>query len=326
MPPPPGAGSKKKKKGRAPKHQNSFAFRHNPGSKKTEKILTSPNVGLCRRCYDKIEWRKKYRKYKPRTQPGKCNLCFQKNILAAYHTICTKCVASDRAVAAMVKRQGGGDDAGGDSGVASTAAAASTSSSSECQPVVGIPENNDESAPNGEGGDEGKGLGESEPVAKNEATNPVTQSRRRIRVCAVCAAEPSMSKYSNASAEDDDIIEKIRDLEDSLESGADKDDGHKLTLREAKGVERKIEKLQSELKERRKKRNADDEEREEGGDDADNAHGDRSGEDDSGDDQDSTEGEQADAYDVVDDPFLLATRGKALVGEEYQKMLLAREH
>jgi len=62
MPPPPPGGTKKKKKGRPPKHQNSFAFRHNPKSKKTDKILASPNVGVCRRCYDKIEWRKKYRK------------------------------------------------------------------------------------------------------------------------------------------------------------------------------------------------------------------------------------------------------------------------
>ena len=60
--PPQAAGTKKKKKGRAPKHQNSFAFIHNPKSKKTDKILASPNVGVCKRCYDKIEWRKKYRK------------------------------------------------------------------------------------------------------------------------------------------------------------------------------------------------------------------------------------------------------------------------
>ena len=61
MPGPPN-NTKKKKKGRAPKHQNTFAFKHNPKSKKTEKILSSPNVGVCKRCYDKIEWRKKYRK------------------------------------------------------------------------------------------------------------------------------------------------------------------------------------------------------------------------------------------------------------------------
>jgi hypothetical protein len=66
MPPPPppriGDPNKKKKKGRAPAHQNGFAFRHNPKSKKTEKILASPNVGVCVKCRDKIEWRKRYRK------------------------------------------------------------------------------------------------------------------------------------------------------------------------------------------------------------------------------------------------------------------------
>lgn len=60
--PPNNNNTKKKKKGRAPKHQNTYAFQHNPKSKKTDKILSSPNVGVCKRCYDKIEWRKKYRK------------------------------------------------------------------------------------------------------------------------------------------------------------------------------------------------------------------------------------------------------------------------
>lgn len=80
-----------KSKGRAPAHQNRFAFRHNPKSKKTDKILSSPNVGVCKRCHEKIEWRKKYRKYKPRTQLGKCNMCQKRNIKAAYHTICGDC-------------------------------------------------------------------------------------------------------------------------------------------------------------------------------------------------------------------------------------------
>ena len=83
--------TKKKKKGHAPAHQNTFAFKHNPKSKKTQKILESPNIHVCRRCHDKIEWRKQYRKYKPRTQPGKCNGCQKRNVLAAYHTICGSC-------------------------------------------------------------------------------------------------------------------------------------------------------------------------------------------------------------------------------------------
>jgi hypothetical protein len=82
---------KKKKKGHAPAHQNTFAFKHNIKSKVTDKILASPNVHVCRRCHDKIEWRKKYRKYKPLTQPATCNGCKKRNVLAAYHTVCESC-------------------------------------------------------------------------------------------------------------------------------------------------------------------------------------------------------------------------------------------
>merc|ERR1712232_1225726 len=52
---------------------------------------------------------KKYRKYKPRTQPGKCNVCGQKNIMAAYHTICTKCAGSEKEIMAMLERYLGSD-------------------------------------------------------------------------------------------------------------------------------------------------------------------------------------------------------------------------
>jgi len=85
---------KKKKKGRAPAHQNTFAFKHNPKSKKTAAILEAPIEGVCRRCHDKLEWRKRYRKYKPLSQPSKCNLCEKRNVLAAYHTICVSCAQS----------------------------------------------------------------------------------------------------------------------------------------------------------------------------------------------------------------------------------------
>ena len=89
---------KKKKKGHAPAHQNKFAYKHNPKSKTTDKILSSPNVHVCRRCYEKIEWRKQYRKYKPLTQPSRCNGCQKRNVLAAYHTICESCTrASSKA-------------------------------------------------------------------------------------------------------------------------------------------------------------------------------------------------------------------------------------
>jgi hypothetical protein len=92
------AGQKKNKKGRAPAHQNAFAFAHNPKSKTTDKILSYPIFHVCQRCHDKLEWRKQYRKYKPRTQPGTCNGCKRRNVKAAYHTICESCtITSEKA-------------------------------------------------------------------------------------------------------------------------------------------------------------------------------------------------------------------------------------
>lgn len=93
----------KKKKGRAPRHQNKFAFAHNPASKKTEKITSMPNIHVCQRCCDKLEWRKKYRKYKPRSQFGTCNGCKNKNVKAAYHTICTKCTRDSVKAKELIK-------------------------------------------------------------------------------------------------------------------------------------------------------------------------------------------------------------------------------
>eukprot|EP01080_Neovahlkampfia_damariscottae_P000705 gene705-8957_t len=81
------SGAKKQ----GPKHKNTFAFSHNKGSKKSKQIAVLPNVGLCKKCYEIIEWRKKYRKYKPLTQPRKCNLCAQKTVKLAYHIICDPC-------------------------------------------------------------------------------------------------------------------------------------------------------------------------------------------------------------------------------------------
>jgi hypothetical protein len=97
--------SKKKKKGHNPRHQNTFAFVHNPKSKMTAKILASPNINVCRRCHDKIEWRKQYRKYKPRTQPGRCNGCQKKNVRTAYHTICESCTTKSASAKAIIEEK-----------------------------------------------------------------------------------------------------------------------------------------------------------------------------------------------------------------------------
>ena len=80
-----------------PAHQNSYAFRHNPRSRKTEQIKRIPNHSLCQRCHDIIEWRKRYRKYKPLTEPAKCAQCKLPRVHFAYHTLCPHC-ATQRGV------------------------------------------------------------------------------------------------------------------------------------------------------------------------------------------------------------------------------------
>ncbi|KAH9604248.1 hypothetical protein KSS87_009451 [Heliosperma pusillum] len=60
-----------------PKHQNKFAWKPNLGIKINE---TEPGGrfrplaeigGVCQRCKDQIEWKRKYGKYKPLTEPAK---------------------------------------------------------------------------------------------------------------------------------------------------------------------------------------------------------------------------------------------------------------
>lgn len=78
-------------KPRRPAHQNKFAFFHNPHSSLTKKIAGIHHVGLCPRCNAQIEWRKKYRKYKPLKEPGRCRGCQEKKVTRAYHTLCSDC-------------------------------------------------------------------------------------------------------------------------------------------------------------------------------------------------------------------------------------------
>eukprot|EP00792_Barthelona_sp_PAP020_P014055 TRINITY_DN9675_c0_g1_i1.p1 TRINITY_DN9675_c0_g1~~TRINITY_DN9675_c0_g1_i1.p1 ORF type:complete len:159 (-),score=32.71 TRINITY_DN9675_c0_g1_i1:60-536(-) len=75
-------------------HQNAYKFKHNKNSKLTQQILSFPNKGVCQRCYEQIEWRKTYRKYKPRTVPGKCVNCSLKNVRYAYHSLCENCAVT----------------------------------------------------------------------------------------------------------------------------------------------------------------------------------------------------------------------------------------
>jgi Uncharacterized conserved protein (DUF2039) len=326
---------------RKPAHQNSFAFRHNPNSKKTIKILNSPNEHVCRRCHDKIEWRKQYRKYKPLTKPTKCNWCLQPFVVkAAYHTICIPCTTNSPRAKVLLdqwnKARRGQDAANGDMKTVENVtdehdAESENDSSEDCghqanlstlslvdateveasgdRSVTDDPDSHGHSALGNasvdEDDDENQAAVDSSKRDNDEETLGAKSSYRRCkRVCAMCAKEPALP------ADDDD-----EDGKDFIPT--DKP----LRLRQLKSLERQKLKL-SKKKSSRSRRNEpqENDECEDDEDDADSAEAHEENGLCSNVDNESDDGDDA------QDPFLLAVGGadKLLVGDAYRAMLLAR--
>ncbi len=83
------------------KHQNSVTFKAGRygETRQTKLASTLPLVGICARCKDKIEWKKKYGKYKPLTAPRKCVECQEKKVKQAYYRLCRDCAKGKRVCA-----------------------------------------------------------------------------------------------------------------------------------------------------------------------------------------------------------------------------------
>ncbi|KAI8913973.1 hypothetical protein DFJ77DRAFT_501253 [Powellomyces hirtus] len=81
------------------KYQNTFAFKPNKNNTAAVRIVNLPAQGLCQRCLDIIDWRKRMNKYKPLSQPKTCLVCKGKKITDAYHVLCKGC-AGERNVCA----------------------------------------------------------------------------------------------------------------------------------------------------------------------------------------------------------------------------------
>ncbi|XP_067938197.1 uncharacterized protein C9orf85 homolog [Watersipora subatra] len=81
---------------RPQKHKNSRAFKNNQNDRTNLiQMLNSLEIfGVCTRCKDQIEWRIKYKKYKPLAAPKKCVKCEQKTVKRAYTTACEPCGSS----------------------------------------------------------------------------------------------------------------------------------------------------------------------------------------------------------------------------------------
>ncbi|XP_033204391.1 uncharacterized protein C9orf85 homolog [Bombus vancouverensis nearcticus] len=78
---------------RPQKYQNQTVFKNDlhDTSNKTKYINSIQVVHVCERCKQIIEWKIKYKKYKPLKAAAKCIKCEQKTIKHAYHNICIPC-------------------------------------------------------------------------------------------------------------------------------------------------------------------------------------------------------------------------------------------
>ncbi|TKY50152.1 C9orf85-like protein [Spatholobus suberectus] len=80
-----------------PKHQNKYAWKPNADRKINETEVggrfrpLSEITGVCPRCKEQIEWKRRYGKYKPLLQPAKCQRCSKRNVRQAYHNLCSGC-------------------------------------------------------------------------------------------------------------------------------------------------------------------------------------------------------------------------------------------
>ncbi|XP_034025893.1 uncharacterized protein C9orf85 homolog [Thalassophryne amazonica] len=78
---------------RAQKYKNTTAFKNDKygATAQVKRAKSKIHDGLCQHCKDVLDWKVKYNKYKPLTQPRKCVKCSQKTVKDAYHIICKPC-------------------------------------------------------------------------------------------------------------------------------------------------------------------------------------------------------------------------------------------
>lgn len=78
---------------RPQKHKNRTVFKNNLHDTSSQtKLINSIQVSdVCLRCKEIIEWKIKYKKYKPLRQPRTCVKCSQKTVKQSYHVICKEC-------------------------------------------------------------------------------------------------------------------------------------------------------------------------------------------------------------------------------------------
>lgn len=90
---------------RPQKHQNRTAFKNDLHDKTPQmKLINSLYIcEVCEHCKAVIEWKIKYKKYKPLTKPKTCTKCQNRNVKKAYHVICRDCAIKEKICAKCLK-------------------------------------------------------------------------------------------------------------------------------------------------------------------------------------------------------------------------------
>lgn len=90
---------------RPQKYKNKTAFKNDlhDTSQRTKIINTIQAKDVCQHCKQIIDWKIKYKKYKPLTQLKKCVRCEQKTIKQAYHVMCSRCSSEHKVCAKCCK-------------------------------------------------------------------------------------------------------------------------------------------------------------------------------------------------------------------------------
>lgn len=79
------------------RHKNKYAWKPNAGVKINETEVggrfrpLSEITGVCPRCKEQIEWKRRYGKYKPLTEPAKCQRCTKRAVRQSHHKLCQPC-------------------------------------------------------------------------------------------------------------------------------------------------------------------------------------------------------------------------------------------
>ncbi|XP_017112728.1 uncharacterized protein C9orf85 homolog [Drosophila elegans] len=90
---------------RAQKHKNRHVFKNDLHDKTPQQIrLNAMHVStVCQRCKEQIEWKIKYKKYKPLSQAKTCAHCKERTVKKAYHVVCRDCAIKAHVCAKCLK-------------------------------------------------------------------------------------------------------------------------------------------------------------------------------------------------------------------------------